>query len=225
MASYDENGSIDFECEAPAIFYDEVTLAKSLDVQNNVNVGNNLSIGGYFDIIGTTDSTSPFNGALIVKGGVGIHKTTNVGGDLNVYNNCSDNGLLNSNKTSGTSLMVSNNAEIQGTIAASSFISTSDERLKMNIKTNCEVESTERILRINPCSFEWKDIARGNGRIYGFIAQDVKQHIPEAVRTDDRGTLAIEYTGVISNLVSTVQLMHRRINDLEKKIEAMNRYD
>jgi hypothetical protein len=53
------------------------------------SIGGNLYVGGtvYYNgltITGTTQSTDPSNGALVVPGGAGIGKNLNVGGDLDV---------------------------------------------------------------------------------------------------------------------------------------------
>jgi hypothetical protein len=64
-----------------------------------------------------------------------------------------------------------------------SFIgSSSDERIKKNIHDIHDDDALEKILSIQPKKYTYIDPDRGTSNIYGFIAQQIKEVIPEAVK-------------------------------------------
>lgn len=86
---------------------------------------------------------------------------------------------------------------------------TSDKRLKKDIKPLDHAE--EFIYRLRPVKFKFKD---GDKIHHGFIAQDIED---EWVVSNSDGYLTINYTEIIADLVATVQSLHKRIKELEKK--------
>lgn len=82
----------------------------------------------------------------------------------------------------------------------------SDITLKDNIKTLSG--SLNKILQLNPVSFEWKpEMNLRQGTVYGLIAQEVNNVIPEIVRERGKGngTLTLEYKELIPWLIGAVQ--------------------
>jgi len=60
-----------------------INLSGYLNVVGNVNYSSsNVTTFQTFSVIGTTDSTTPTNGALVVAGGAGVVKNLNVGGTV-----------------------------------------------------------------------------------------------------------------------------------------------
>ena len=60
-----------------------INLSGYLNVVGNVNYSSsNVTTFQTFSVIGTTDSTAPTNGALVVAGGAGVVKNLNVGGTV-----------------------------------------------------------------------------------------------------------------------------------------------
>lgn len=60
-----------------------INLSGYLNVVGNVNYSSsNVTTFQTFSVIGTTDSTTPTNGALVVAGGAGVGKNLNVGGTV-----------------------------------------------------------------------------------------------------------------------------------------------
>ena len=60
-----------------------INLSGYLNVVGNVNYSSsNVTTFQTFSVIGTTDSTAPTNGALVVAGGAGVGKNLNVGGTV-----------------------------------------------------------------------------------------------------------------------------------------------
>ena len=87
-----------------------------------------------------------------------------------------------------------------GQLTATDLNSSSDKRLKKNIKTVTSALDTVNALR--GVSFDWKE---GNGKAIGLIAQEVQQVLPEIVSADDSGYLTIRYNNVIGLLVEAIK--------------------
>jgi hypothetical protein len=64
----------------------------------------------------------------------------------------------------------------------SSFISASDSRIKNNIEDINEDLALDKILKIKPKTYNYIDVVnKGDKRVYGFIAQQINEVLPEAV--------------------------------------------
>jgi len=67
----------------------------------------------------------------------------------------------------------------------SKFTTSSDERIKKNIQDINDDTALQKILLIQPKTYEYIDkVERGNDIVYGFIAQQIKEVIPEAVKIE-----------------------------------------
>ena len=65
----------------------------------------------------------------------------------------------------------------------------SDARIKKNILDVNDDTALDKILNIQPKTYEYKDVInRGTNRVYGFISQQIAEPIPEAV-SSQKGTL------------------------------------
>ena len=80
------------------------------------------------------------------------------------------------------------------------YNSSSDKRLKKNIKTVTGALATVDALR--GVSFEWKE---GGAKAIGMIAQEVSDVLPDVVTTDDNGYLGIKYNNVVGVLVEAIK--------------------
>jgi len=89
----------------------------------------------------------------------------------------------------------------------------SDVKLKKNIS---KIEnSLEKIIKLNPVSFEWKkEMKLRTGRVYGLIAQEVDSVIPDVVRkrAKGNGTLTIEYKELIPWIISAIKELDSKQN-------------
>ena len=69
--------------------------------------------------------------------------------------------------------------------ATGNIIASSDERIKTDINDISDDSALKMILNIQPKTYNYIDkISRGNNRIYGFIAQQIKEVIPDAVKIE-----------------------------------------
>jgi hypothetical protein len=100
----------------------------------------------------------------------------------------------------------------QNQLAVSGGIS-SDIRLKQDIE---EINySINDIKNLQPVSFSYK--LNPKEKHIGFIAQDLMQIIPDAVKEGKDGYLVIEYQAVVTCLVECIKNLNKRIETLENK--------
>ena len=92
-----------------------------------------------------------------------------------------------------------------------SLHSISDFRLKKKIHT---LESSlDRIKRLRPVSFYWKDKERGETQQMGFIAQEMNQTVPEVVKQDRKGFFTINYPSLVPLIVGSIQEFQQLVNE------------
>jgi hypothetical protein len=110
-----------------------------------------------------------------------------------------------------------------GRIDASNDIvaySSSDERLKENITPISN--ALDKVKTLTGVEFDWrmetKDYHGYVGHDVGVIAQQVKAVLPEAVRTNANGYLAVRYEKLIGLLIEANKELAARVEELEKKI-------
>lgn len=104
-----------------------------------------------------------------------------------------------------------------GLLTTTDYNSSSDKRLKKDIKT---VESAlDSVTKLRGVTFSWKE---GGNKAIGLIAQEVQKVIPDVVTKDDNGYLGIRYTNLIGVLVEAIKEQQDQINDLKKQIEKLN---
>ena len=95
--------------------------------------------------------------------------------------------------------------------------STSDERLKKNIKPIDNALAD--ICQLEGVTFDWRDTGTQG---QGFIAQQVEPIIPDVVNTDeDTGMKSINYVGLIGHLVEAIKTQQTQIDDLKAEIQLM----
>ena len=101
-----------------------------------------------------------------------------------------------------------------GLLTSTDYNSSSDKRLKKNIKT---VDSAlDKVIALRGVSFDWKE---GGAKAIGLIAQEVEKVIPEIVSQDESGYLGIKYNNLIGVLVEAIKEQQEQINTLKKLIE------
>lgn len=99
---------------------------------------------------------------------------------------------------------------VGGTITAGSFNSTSDERLKKDIRP---IENPlERALKIRGVFFRW--LSNGEAAA-GVLAQEVRDVFPEAVHEREDGTLSVDPLALIGLLFAALSAEHHERLPLE----------
>ena len=106
--------------------------------------------------------------------------------------------------------------------SAFEFYGSSDERLKENITpiTN----GLEKIVGLNPVTFTWKDITKGTTPGRGFIAQQVKQVVPEAVSIngpEESNYYNMGTSEFIPLLIAAVKDLKQQLDSATARITAL----
>ena len=96
----------------------------------------------------------------------------------------------------------------------------SDGRLKEAVRPLSG--GMETVAALRPVSWAWTaESGLGPGRAVGLIAQEVRDVVPEAVRTLPGGMLGVEYGKLVPALVAAVQEQQARIAGLEAEVAAL----
>ena len=112
-------------------------------------------------------------------------------------------------------------ARIDGTISCIKLSQTSDIKYKTNIKQIEYEEALKIIENLNPVTWDWNENIKISGSSSGFIAQEVKDIIPNAVSEDDGNTLSLDYTQLHSYEIKVIQEQQKEIKDLKQRLEVL----
>jgi len=165
---------------------------------------------------------STISNTLTVGNSIVGDKTFNVSGTFNLNNILSSNSIELVDISS--SLLVKQNMTVNGNLTVVGQIINevnSDFRLKTHIEP---VRSAlDKIMNINGITFLWTDTSRNLKPIYtGFIAQNVRDHIPEVVYGDEtKEMLTMSYIGLIPYLVESIKELKRENDILKGKIDVL----
>jgi len=104
-----------------------------------------------------------------------------------------------------------------GSVLYSGLTQRSDIRLKKNIISIDQSSILNRLSKIRPVSYNWKDLNISKETKYGFIAQEIEEIFPELVTTDEseQKMKSLDYTGLIAPLVAAVQELKQENDDLK----------
>jgi hypothetical protein len=124
-----------------------------------------------------------------------------------VFKNSSNNGATSANLTfDGTNLVCGGFVE-----------STSDEKLKTNIKT---IENgLKKVLQLRGVEYDRIDI---DSHQIGVIAQEVEQIVPEVVSTNsETGTKSVAYGNLVGVLIEAIKDLKVEISELKQKVDKL----
>ena len=125
--------------------------------------------------------------------------------------------------TDGSIVAFYKNTSLVGTVSVTgsgvTYNTTSDLRLKENIEP---LVATDKLMAMNPVSYNWKADPDGP-RSMGFIAQEMKEVMPEAVAVgnDEDAMMSMDYGRITPILVSALQDAHRKIEELAAEIAEL----
>jgi hypothetical protein len=129
---------------------------------------------------------------------------------------------------SGTVNLINLNLDHSGNLIArgniTAYGSPSDRRLKENIQPL--TGALNKVLQLQGCTFNWKKDSRehqyvGLDEDIGFIADDVKDIIPEMVRKGDEGYLSLRDRGFSALLVEAFKEQNQEIVNLKKQLTEL----
>jgi hypothetical protein len=164
-------------------------------------------------LYGRNDSTTGNGVYGGCDAGVGVLGAAASGTGGHFTSNSSGTALVADNP-GGTAVYVSGNGVYTG-----SWTQSSDARLKKDIKDL--PHGLDQLLQLRPVTYKLKE---GDDRTrLGLIAQEVQKIIPEAVLTDGKGMLGVDYIGLLPVVINTVQEQQRIIHRQEARINALER--
>jgi enhancing lycopene biosynthesis protein 2 len=112
-----------------------------------------------------------------------------------------------------------------GVLTCTSFVETSDRRVKENIQDTISLNSLDKILQVNVKTYNFiKDSNKVNHT--GIIAQELKEIIPEAVVVSKKEELddfhSIHYTELVPHLINCIKELHKEVQDLKESLNKKN---
>jgi hypothetical protein len=109
---------------------------------------------------------------------------------------------------------------VRGDANGITYFTTSDRRLKDNIETI--TDGTDKLMAMNPVTHTWKADPEAPS-VHGFIAQEMKEIVPEAVSkdTDPDEMMSMDYGRITPVLVAALQDAHKKIMELEERINEL----
>lgn len=126
---------------------------------------------------------------------------------------------------------------VTGSVAANSYNFNSDRKYKREIEPLAN--ALETVTRLRGVSYRWREDEYPQmnfepGRQVGFIAQEVREVLPEAVGEDAAGNQSVAYSKVIPLLVEAIKEQVRErdariskleaeLSELKKQVDTLNR--
>ena len=114
--------------------------------------------------------------------------------------------------------------DIYGHALAGAWHTSSDKRFKKNIQP---IRGAYDIVNsLKGATYEYnlekfKDRSFSEGKQYGFIAQELKEVLPELVKKDEEGFYGVNYDAIIPILVEALKEQKQKIDRLEEKMTLM----
>ena len=93
----------------------------------------------------------------------------------------------------------------------------SDRRVKSDI---IKLEDTDLVARLNPVEYKFTSDAAGK-KHYGFIAQEVQEVMPDAVKENKNGYLGLNYLEFIAPAIAMIQRQEKEITELKAEVKAL----
>ena len=119
----------------------------------------------------------------------------------------------------------SEKVEVNGNVKAHSFPTTSDVRLKRDIRPI--TDAINKILEIRGVEYLWKQgtntkfrFPEDHGQV-GLIAQEVEKVLPELVFTDDEGYKSLDYSKLSAVLVEGVKSLKTELDQVHSRLSKI----
>ena len=125
-----------------------------------------------------------------------------------------DHITLGGDATGEFAIDVADGSNNKNKIRAAAFVTYSDERLKTDV--SAIQNGLETVNNLKAVNFTWK---KDGSRDFGFMAQELKQVIPQAVHGSEEGLYGVDYGRLSAILVSAIQEQSAQIASLKKQLE------
>ncbi len=140
----------------------------------------------------------------------GAHFMYDASADKGLYHNGTAQVLELGTSANGFAIEVANLAGDAGKIKATAFVTYSDESLKQEV--TAMDNALDAVMSLNGVEFTWKNSGQ---RDFGFLAQEVKNVIPQAVSVGNDGIHGVDYSRLTSVLVEAVKAQQVQIEELK----------
>ena len=191
-----------------------------------------------YELVNISADDSSSSGILRLKnknGTVCVYAaaSTSTGGHVIVYNSDADQvaGFDTGRGANKCGIMFVNNDQAtttiygdgqSGNLRCVSLTQTSSRKVKDNIKP---ITDAQKILDLQAVSFDYKDKAQGTDK-RGFIAEDVEKVLPNLVKPavtegDAKRPASLDYIGMIPYLQAVIKDQESRIQELERRLAAL----
>ena len=126
--------------------------------------------------------------------------------------------FVSSDDSESVDMGVDLNLAAGASVTADAFVLNSDETLKKDIKT---LDSAlDKVMSMRGVTYQFKH--NPEKQEVGFLAQEMKNSVPEVVSTTNKGTLGIDYAKLTSVLVEAVKEQQEQIEELKAKLSKDN---
>jgi hypothetical protein len=168
-----------------------------------VNTDASLNSGVY------VNGDASFNNNVNVAGGLFVQEAVNFDYNLLVAGEVSFNSKLSVNDDGS----FNNNLYVGQAVYANGVVLESDYRIKSNIIALCDTSFS--IDNLNPVFYYNKN---GKKEDIGFIAHELQEYFPFLVNGEKDGEKyqSVNYNGLIGVMVNEIQILKKRIEQLEK---------
>lgn len=155
------------------------------------------------------------NGSIRLKGTAIVESNGNLtlGADYDNNNGASSSIIFENNGVESGRFNDSGDLVCVKDVTAVDFNATSDERLKDNIKL-CDYGLAE-VLKMNPRQYDWKATGEHD---FGFVAQELMQIIPEAVKEKEDGFKTVSYGKLVAVMAAAIQELSTEIDQLRHEL-------
>jgi len=151
----------------------------------------------------------------------------NSGGILGTVNG-GQRSVLNWNSSGQVGIgfpIVSYTLQVNGQVAGvGNYVNVSDVRFKKDVAT---LEGAlDKVMRLRAVTFDWRreafpDLRFDQGRQIGFIAQEIRDVLPEVVSADNKGFLSVAYSEVVPVLAEALKDQQHAICLRDAEIAAL----
>ncbi|MEO8150906.1 MAG: tail fiber domain-containing protein [Bacteroidia bacterium] len=193
--------------------------------------GGTINPNGTWSLVITSYNPSHADGitgwSIKVKTGLDNYLPKWKDGSLQAKSNVYDDGInVGIGTKSPTEKLTVYNGTTTGTYTTSGWVSSSDAKLKTNIKP---LESAlDKITKLQGVSYNWKNNPEANGQI-GFIAQEVEKVFPEVVVIDKNGNYGLAPQNLTAPIIESIKELNKKlevkdaiIDDLQKQNASIN---
>ena len=168
------------------------------------------------------DGTVGQTALQIGNGNLQVNKNSNLDGTLDVHGVVNFNNTTQSTSTTSGALIVdggvgiAKDVFIAGVSTASSHVSSSDRRLKKNIKVI--KDCLGKVKKIRGVNFTW---IKDGSKDFGVIAQEIEKVAPFAVKESEDGMKKVDYGRLAPLFIQSIKEQQQIIEDQQDEIDGL----